>query len=70
MWKAMPERGSHFGSQRIQTPADLPRRARTDLSPSTIAAAWPEESRSPAIARFLRAATETAASWPRAHDCP
>jgi DNA-binding transcriptional LysR family regulator len=42
----------------------------TDLSPSTIAAAWPEESRSRAIARFLRTATEAAASWPRVHDGP
>ena len=42
----------------------------TDLSPSTVAAAWPEGSRSPAIARFLRNAAEAAASWPRMHDCP
>jgi DNA-binding transcriptional LysR family regulator len=41
----------------------------TDLSPSTVAAAWPEGSRSPAIARFLRNAAEAAASWPRMHDC-
>lgn len=34
----------------------------TDLSPSTVAAAWPEGSRSPAIARFLRTAAEVAAS--------
>jgi DNA-binding transcriptional LysR family regulator len=32
----------------------------TDLSPSTVMAAWPEGSRSPAIARFLRAAAEVA----------
>ncbi|MGH3252331.1 MAG: LysR family transcriptional regulator [Trebonia sp.] len=35
----------------------------TDLSPSTVAAAWPAGSRSPAIARFLRTAAEVAASW-------
>jgi len=34
----------------------------TDLSPSTVVAAWPEGSRSPAIACFLRAATEVAAT--------
>jgi DNA-binding transcriptional LysR family regulator len=34
----------------------------TDLSPSTMVAAWPENSKSPAIARFLRTATEVAAS--------
>jgi DNA-binding transcriptional LysR family regulator len=33
----------------------------TDLSPSTVVAAWREGSRSPAIARFLRAAAEVAA---------
>ena len=33
-----------------------------DLSPSTVVAAWPEGSRSPAIARFLRTAAEVAAS--------
>ena len=42
----------------------------SDLSPSTIAAAWPQGSRSPAIARFLRNAAEAAASWPRMHHCP
>jgi DNA-binding transcriptional LysR family regulator len=36
----------------------------TDLSPSTVMAAWPAGSRSPAIAAFLRAAAE-AACWPR-----
>ena len=34
----------------------------TDLSPSTVVAAWPEGSSSPAIARFLRTAAEVAAS--------
>jgi DNA-binding transcriptional LysR family regulator len=34
----------------------------TDLSPSTVAAAWPADSRSPAIARFIRTAAEVAAS--------
>jgi DNA-binding transcriptional LysR family regulator len=34
----------------------------TDLSPSTVMAAWPEGSKSPAIARFLRTAAEVAAS--------
>jgi DNA-binding transcriptional LysR family regulator len=38
----------------------------TDLSPSTVAAAWPEGSRSPAIARFLRTAAEVAAAQPAA----
>jgi DNA-binding transcriptional LysR family regulator len=33
----------------------------TDLSPSTVLAAWPAGSRSPAIARFLRTAAEVAA---------
>jgi DNA-binding transcriptional LysR family regulator len=42
----------------------------TDLSPSTLVAAWPEGSRSPALARFLRIAADAAASWPRVHDCP
>ncbi len=42
----------------------------TDLSPSTVVAAWPEGSRSPAIARFLRVAAEVAASWPRVQDGP
>lgn len=35
----------------------------TDLSPSTVVAAWPEGSRSPAIARFLRAAAEVAVAY-------
>jgi DNA-binding transcriptional LysR family regulator len=34
----------------------------TDLSPSTVVAVWPEGSRSPAIARFLRTAAEVAAA--------
>jgi DNA-binding transcriptional LysR family regulator len=34
----------------------------TDLSPSTVMAAWPEGSKSPAIARFLRTAAEVAAA--------
>jgi DNA-binding transcriptional LysR family regulator len=34
----------------------------TDLSPSTVMAAWPEGTRSPTIARFLRTAAEVAAS--------
>jgi DNA-binding transcriptional LysR family regulator len=34
----------------------------TDLSPSTVMAAWPEGSRSSAIARFLRTAAEVAAA--------
>jgi DNA-binding transcriptional LysR family regulator len=38
----------------------------TDLSPSTVVAAWPRGSRSTAIARFLRTAAEVAA----AHDSP
>jgi DNA-binding transcriptional LysR family regulator len=38
-----------------------------DLSPSTVLAAWPEGSRSPAIARFLRTAAEVAAEVAAAH---
>ena len=34
----------------------------TDLSPSTVVAAWPEDSRSPTIAHFIRTAAEAAAS--------
>jgi DNA-binding transcriptional LysR family regulator len=37
----------------------------TDLSPSTVMAAWPEGSKSPAIARFLRTAAEVAAAHGR-----
>jgi DNA-binding transcriptional LysR family regulator len=36
----------------------------SDLSPSEVVAAWPDTSRSPAVASFVRAAVEAAAGRP------
>ncbi len=42
----------------------------TDLSPSLVVAAWPDTSRSPAVAAFVRAAADVAASRYPSGDHP
>lgn len=44
-------------------------RSVTDLPPFTLCVAWPQDSRAPAVAAFVRAATEVAGS-PVATDAP
>jgi DNA-binding transcriptional LysR family regulator len=46
-----------------QHPADLAFVPVSDLSPSEVVAAWPDTSRSRAVAGFVRAAAEAAASY-------